>query len=72
VSPTDTTGRRTLDQQCTISRSGVSGICSGITAEIAISLLQTNESLGPDLPFCIRASLYDYSMIKLDTHAFSK
>jgi len=43
-----------------------------MTVEIAISLLQTNDSLGPKIPFCIRASLYDYSMICLDTQGFLK
>ena len=61
VSPTDTSGSRTLDQQCTISRPGVSMICSGMAIELAMSLM--NDALNDkEVPHQIRGSLLNYSM----------
>lgn len=61
VSPTDTSGSRTLDQQCTISRPGVSMICSGMAIELAMSLM--NDALNDkDVPHQIRGSLLNYSL----------
>ena len=61
VSPTDTSGSRTLDQQCTISRPGVSMICSGMAIELAMSLM--NDALNDkEVPHQIRGSLLTYSM----------
>jgi ubiquitin-like modifier-activating enzyme ATG7 len=72
VSPIDTSNNRTLDQQCTISRPGVSGICSGFCTEIAISLLQEGNSLGENVPHSIRGNLSDYHFITLQAQAFKQ
>jgi ubiquitin-like modifier-activating enzyme ATG7 len=65
VSPVDTTFNRTLDQQCTISRPGVSAICSGYTSEIGISILQKNNSIGNDVPEVLRGNIKDSTILKI-------
>lgn len=73
VSPIDTSRNRTLDQQCTISRAGLSLISSGIAAEIAISSLQNNvEEFNSVSPHTIRGSIYDYNFLKLESKHFKK
>ena len=65
VSPVDTTFNRTLDQQCTISRPGVSAICSGYASEIGISMLQKNNSIGNDVPEVLRGNIKDSTILKM-------
>jgi ubiquitin-like modifier-activating enzyme ATG7 len=68
VTPTDTSGSRTLDQQCTISRPGVSMICSGMALELAMSCLNSPLNKGLDeecVPHQIRGNLIDF-----DIHQF--
>ena len=73
ISPVDTTRNRTLDQQCTISRSGLSSISSGIAAEIAISSLQKESPEFNGInPHTIRGNIYDYNFLKLESMAFKK
>lgn len=64
VSPTDTSGGRTLDQQCTISRPGVSMISSGLAIELAMSVmnatLNENDTI-QTVPHQIRGCLLNYS-----------
>lgn len=73
VSPIDTSANRTLDQQCTISRPGISAICAGFASEIAISLLQKSSySVGDFIPQSIRGNLTDYNFLCIQQPAFKK
>ena len=65
VTPSDTSGSRTLDQQCTISRPGVSMICSGLAMELCMSCLNKCLNKGnsdEDFPHQIRGNLIDYNI----------
>jgi molybdopterin/thiamine biosynthesis adenylyltransferase len=72
VSPVDTSANRTLDQQCTISRPGISAICSGLACELAIATLQNGNSIGYNVPKSIRGNLSDYSFLSIDHSSFIK
>ena len=63
--PGDTSGNRTLDQQCTISRPGVSMMCSGLATELAMSC--SNSALNKsdsedDIPHQLRGNLINYEI----------
>ena len=65
TTPGDTSGNRTLDQQCTISRPGVSMICSGLACELAMSCCNSALNKGEkdeDIPHQLRGNLYNYEM----------
>lgn len=72
VSPVDTSMSRTLDQQCTISRPGISGICSGFASEMGISLIQKGCGLDDDIPEIIRGNIKDFNFLKLRLEASKK
>jgi ubiquitin-like modifier-activating enzyme ATG7 len=72
VSPVDSSSNRTLDQQCTISRPGISGICSGFCSEMAISLLNSGNSLGENIPHSIRGNIADFNFMTLQAQAFKQ
>ena len=63
--PGDTSGNRTLDQQCTISRPGVSMMCSGLATELAMSCFNSalNKSDSEeDIPHQLRGNLINYNI----------
>ena len=63
--PGDTSGNRTLDQQCTISRPGVSMICSGMATELAMSCCNSALNKGDkdeDIPHQLRGNLINYEI----------
>ena len=65
TTPGDTSGNRTLDQQCTISRPGVSMICSGLATELAMSCCNSalnNGDKDSDIPHQLRGNLLNYEM----------
>lgn len=72
VSPVDTSMNRTLDQQCTISRPGISGICSGFAAELGISMLQKGNGIDDDIPEIIRGNIRDFNFLKIKLEASRK
>lgn len=69
VSPIDTSKNRTLDQQCTISRPGISLICSGFAVETMINIISDSFE---NTPQCIRGNIHDWSLNNIQNHAFSK
>lgn len=68
-SPNDTTKNRTLDQQCTISRPGISNLCSGFTVEMII-----NECSGSfdKTPHCLRGNIMNWEISNIDSPSFSQ
>lgn len=65
TTPGDTSGNRTLDQQCTISRPGVSMICSGLATELAMSVGNSALNKGEkddDIPHQLRGNLINYEL----------
>ena len=70
VAPENSSKNRTLDQQCTVTRPGVSNIASSIAVELLIGILHKNiEKLGP-LYNQIRGTIGDYKY-SLSSHSNS-
>lgn len=86
VGPGDSTKDRTLDQQCTVSRPGLSFIASALAVELMVTCLQhplkglasseTSSSDGKSclglIPHQIRGYLHNYSNILPASQAFDK
>ena len=81
VAPGDSTTDRTLDQQCTVTRPGCSGLASALAVELAVSCL--THDLGPaapaysdtvlgSVPHTIRGSLHGFSQVTPVGPAFSQ
>ncbi|XP_054275046.1 ubiquitin-like modifier-activating enzyme ATG7 [Macrosteles quadrilineatus] len=81
TAPGNSTQDRTLDQQCTVTRPGVSHIAAALAVELMVSLVQHSErgAAGSDsssclgqLPHSIRGFLSTYSQMMPSTPAFSQ
>lgn len=80
VAATNSQRDRTLDQQCTVTRPGLSYLASALAAEMMVALLHSphgsrhpiiDDGFGGCIPHQIRGSLMDFSQIKLHTPAFN-
>lgn len=81
VAPADSTTDRTLDQQCTVTRPGASGVAASLAVELAVSCLAHplgplappgSESVLGQVPHTIRGWLNDYSQMIPTGPAFSQ
>ncbi|KAK2713818.1 hypothetical protein QYM36_009636 [Artemia franciscana] len=88
MAPGDSLRGRTLDQQCTVTRPGVSMMAAALVVEILVSALQHSESFdapssissdvsdieGPLglVPHSIRGDIYSHNIVLPATEAFNK
>mmetsp|Transcript_23357 Transcript_23357/g.42937 ORF Transcript_23357/g.42937 Transcript_23357/m.42937 type:complete len:664 (+) Transcript_23357:102-2093(+) len=85
TAPSDSLAFRTLDQQCTVTRPGLSGMAAGVAAELLASLVQhvdgfgapsstthTSTSLLGATPHQIRGYLSEFRLAPVDTEPFPK
>jgi len=85
TAPSDSLAFRTLDQQCTVTRPGLSGMAAGVAAELLASLVQhadgfgapststhTSASLLGATPHQIRGYLSEFRLAPVDTEPFPK
>jgi len=81
VVPTDSSGNRTLDQQCTVTRPGLAAWASAMAVELMVNTLHNEEqfsaggdaaagSMG-DVPHTLRCDISTFTVQKLQTHAFA-
>ncbi|CAA9997686.1 unnamed protein product [Nesidiocoris tenuis] len=72
---------RTLDQQCTVTRPGVSNMAAAIAVELLVSILQhsdrgackaDDETLLGTVPHSVRGFLFQFSHVLPSTPAFSQ
>ena len=82
VAPGDSTTDRTLDQQCTVTRPGASGVAASLAVELAVSVLThprgtgapatASESVLGSVPHTIRGSLSGFTQFTPVGPAFSQ
>ena len=83
VAPGDSTTDRTLDQQCTVTRPGASGVAASLAVELAMSVLTHprgtaapascgSESVLGAVPHTIRGSLSSFTQFTPVGPAFSQ
>ena len=82
VAPGDSTTDRTLDQQCTVTRPGASGVAASLAVELAVSVLthprgaaapaSSSDSVLGSVPHTIRGSLSGFTQVTPVGPAFSQ
>jgi len=82
VAPGDSTTDRTLDQQCTVTRPGGSGIAASLAVELAVSCLthplgaaapaESSDTILGSVPHTIRGSLHSFNQFTPIGPAFSQ
>jgi len=81
VAATNSSHNRTLDEQCTVTRIGLSSIVAGLMTEMCIALLHAmkqpsssekakKQYLLEEIPHQIRGSIFTFQQLSLQTPAF--
>ena len=71
MTPSNSLINRTLDQQCTVTRPGLSFIAAGLAVELAISLINSNNKIQEDIPHQIRGFVSTFEQILIKSIAFN-
>jgi ubiquitin-like modifier-activating enzyme ATG7 len=82
TAPADSIANRTLDQQCTVTRPGLSGIASNVAVELLAALVQHPGGFGAKpsegdsplgkVPQQVRGYLSDYRLAPAETEPFDR
>merc|ERR1711976_44530 len=80
TAPRDSLAFRTLDQQCTVTRPGLSGMSAGIAVELIAALVQHADGFAAtatgapsclgNVPHQIRGFLSDFKLAPMETEPF--